>query len=105
MRYSYFRNLCTGFRSRSATKLNTSNPHSSYSSTSSFPTLSSLKLVDSGDSPDAALKEISSIFYGSQSVKRPDSEEIDGANEFERIPNISWLSNISQSNIIARETF
>jgi len=33
-------------------------------------------------------------------VKQPDSEKIDGAKEFERVPNLSWLSSISQNNIL-----
>ncbi|KAK7324653.1 hypothetical protein VNO77_28384 [Canavalia gladiata] len=110
MRFSFVRNLSTGFRSRSsATKRNTSNPKSS-SSTPSFLsglddnfTLSSLKLKqpsDSGDSSNVVFKQISSIFYDGKSGKRFDSEEIDGAKEFERMSNTSGLSSISRSNVL-----
>lgn len=51
---------------------------------------------------EAVFHQISSIFYGGESVKRPDTEKIDAANEFERILNVSQLPNIPQSNISLR---
>ncbi|TKY48979.1 Pentatricopeptide repeat-containing protein mitochondrial [Spatholobus suberectus] len=114
VRYSFVRNLSTGLRSRSATKRGTTKPQSSSSSSSSSTssflsgldenfTLSSLKLKrpsDSGDSSNGVFKQISSIFHAGKSVKKPDSDEIDGAKEFERVPNLSSLSSVSQSNIL-----
>ncbi|XP_027342795.1 pentatricopeptide repeat-containing protein At4g04790, mitochondrial-like [Abrus precatorius] len=90
MRFSYVRNLST--RSRSVSKFN-----------ENF-TLSNLNLKPPSDSDDSSMvvfKQISSIFYGGNSVRKSDSEEIDGgAQEFERMPNPSWLSGISQSNVL-----
>ncbi|ESW21695.1 hypothetical protein PHAVU_005G091800 [Phaseolus vulgaris] len=111
MRMRYVRNLSTGFRSRSATKGATSKPQPSSSSSNSLClselqedfTLSSLKLKrlsDSDDSASGVFKHISSIFHAGKPVKQPDSEKIDGAKEFERVPNLSWLSSISQNNIL-----
>ncbi|KAL2331576.1 hypothetical protein Fmac_019157 [Flemingia macrophylla] len=105
VRYSYVRRLSTEFLSRSATKRATSEPQSSFS-TSSFRSgldknfsLSSLKLKpESGDSSNAVVEHISSIFRAGKAVKERDSKE--GAQEFERMPNLSWLSSISRSNII-----
>ncbi|WJX73501.1 hypothetical protein P8452_57273 [Trifolium repens] len=114
MRYFYIiRNLCTSLRSHSSIKFN---PHSSsFSSSSSSSSshskfdvdsiLSSLNLLRSSDSDElssSVFQQISSIFYGGKSVKKSDSEEIDAANEFERIRNISQLPNIPQSNISLR---
>ncbi|XP_014621778.1 pentatricopeptide repeat-containing protein At4g04790, mitochondrial-like [Glycine soja] len=35
-----------------------------------------------------------------KSAKKPDSEEIDGAKKFEEMSNLSWLSSVSQNNIL-----
>ncbi|RDX72241.1 Pentatricopeptide repeat-containing protein, mitochondrial, partial [Mucuna pruriens] len=111
MRYAYVRNLSNGFRSMSTNKRGTLKPQSSSSSPSTSSilselhenfTLSSLKLKppsESGDSSKEVFKQISSIFHAGKSVKRPDFKEFDGAKEFERMPNLSWLPSISQSNI------
>ncbi|XP_004487606.1 pentatricopeptide repeat-containing protein At4g04790, mitochondrial-like isoform X2 [Cicer arietinum] len=113
MRYYYvIRNLCTTrFRSHSAT---TFTAHSSSFSSSSSSTLSkfdgdsilaSLKLnrnSDSDELSDDVFKQVSSIFYGDQSVKTPIYEEIDGANEFERILSMLQVPNAPQSNISVR---
>ncbi|OIW03158.1 hypothetical protein TanjilG_11795 [Lupinus angustifolius] len=112
MRYSYCsyflrrRNLST--RSRSSSSPNNNFNSESSSLVSGFDadsTLSSLKIKRpslSDDSSNLVFKQISSIFYGGELVKRPGSEKIDGEKEFERTPKISWLSNISQSNTYLR---
>ncbi|XP_014521951.1 pentatricopeptide repeat-containing protein At4g04790, mitochondrial isoform X1 [Vigna radiata var. radiata] len=111
MQVRSIRNLSTGFR-RSASKGATSKPQPSSSSSSTSLclseldedfTLSSLKLKqpsDSGDSANGVFKHISSIFHAGKSAKKPGSTEIDGAKEFERMQNLSWLSSISQNNIL-----
>ena len=35
-----------------------------------------------------------------KSAKKPDSEEIDGEKKFENMSNLSWLSSVSQSNVL-----
>lgn len=106
VRYSYYvRILSTGLRSLSTTKHATSKSHSSsfLSGIDGDFTLSNLKFKqpsDSGDSTDAVFKHISSLFRTGKSVKKSYSEEIDGAKEFERMPNLSWLSSVSQSYIL-----
>ncbi|KAE9599793.1 hypothetical protein Lal_00045672 [Lupinus albus] len=112
MRYSYCsyflrrRNLSTRSRSSSSPNNNSNTDSSSFiSGFDANSTLSSLKIKQpslSDDSSNLVFKQISSIFYGGELVKRPGSEKIDGEKEFERTPKISWLSNISQSNIFLR---
>ncbi|KAK7401902.1 hypothetical protein VNO78_13754 [Psophocarpus tetragonolobus] len=111
VRYSCVRNLSTGtgLHSRSATKRATTKPQSSslaslfLSGFNKSDTLSSLKLQrpsHSADSSDGVFKQISSIFHAGKSVKKSDSEKIDGPKELERMSNLSWVSSISQNNIL-----
>ncbi|CAK8535245.1 unnamed protein product [Lathyrus sativus] len=108
--YHIIRNLRAPFRSHSPTKFN---PHSSSftssSSTHSKPDvnsiLSSLHLQQNSDSDEyseGVFQQISSVFYGGQSVQGAYSEETDATSEFEKIMNISQLPNTPQSNIALR---
>ncbi|CAI8593006.1 unnamed protein product [Vicia faba] len=102
--YHIIRNLCTPFRSHSPPKFN---PHSSSftSSSSTHSILTSLNLQqnpDSDENYEGVFQQISSVFYGGQSVQGAYSEEIDATNEFEKIINISQLPNSPQSNIALR---
>ncbi|KAH1222692.1 Pentatricopeptide repeat-containing protein, mitochondrial [Glycine max] len=107
VRYSYVRRLCSVLGSPSAKRGTTKTQSSSSSLAKLFvdddSTLSSLKLKrpsDSGDSSNGVFKHISSIFYADKSAKKPDSEEIDGEKKFENMSNLSWLSSVSQSNVL-----
>ncbi|KAL5132354.1 Pentatricopeptide repeat-containing protein, mitochondrial [Glycine soja] len=108
VRYSYVRRLCSVLGSPSAKRGTTKTQSSSSSSLAKLfvdddSTLSSLKLKrpsDSGDSSNGVFKHISSIFYADKSAKKPDSEEIDGEKKFENMSNLSWLSSVSQSNVL-----